>query len=130
MSTVRPNLQGFARVSESEASCVASTGFSVLSVKKGYDGDYLYHYLFSSHITGQLNALVVGSNYPAINSSDVKGLVIYCPSYEEQREIAEVLNSCDYGIKNLRSQLSCLKQEKKALMQQLLTGKRRVKVDQ
>ena len=128
MSTVRPKLQGFARVSESEASCVAYTGFSVLSVKKGYDGDYLYHYLFSSHITGQLNALVVGSNYPAINSSDVKGLVIYCPPYEEQRAISKVLNNCDQMAEHLRSQLGHLKQEKKSLMQQLLTGKRRVKV--
>ena len=40
-----------------------------------------------------------------------------------------MLNNADQGIELLEQQLSDLKQEKKALMQQLLTGKRRVKVD-
>ncbi len=35
----------------------------------------------------------------------------------------------DDGIRNLLSQLEALKVEKKSLMQQLLTGKRRVKLD-
>jgi type I restriction enzyme S subunit len=50
-------------------------------------------------------------------------------SIEEQQKIASVLSSADREIELLRSKLTALKQEKKALMQQLLTGKRRVKVD-
>lgn len=129
-ATVRPNLQGFARVKEQHKSCIASTGFAVLSPKTGTCIDYVYHYLFGAHISGQINALVVGTNYPAINSSDVGGLCIYCPSYEEQLRIANVLNSNDKFIFALQQKLEALKQEKKALMQQLLTGKRRVKVDE
>ena len=128
LATVRPNLQGFAKVREQHEHCIASTGFAVLTPKKGTCGDYVYHYLFGSHITGQINALVVGTNYPAINSSDVSGLCIYCPHYEEQIEIAKVLNSSDELINALQQKLEALKQEKKALMQQLLTGKRRVLV--
>ncbi|MCC5853702.1 MAG: restriction endonuclease subunit S [Alkalimonas sp.] len=128
LATVRPNLQGFAKVSEQHEHCIASTGFAVLTPKKGTCGDYVYHYLFGSHITGQINALVVGTNYPAINSSDVSGLCIYCPHYEEQVEIAKVLNSSDELINALQQKLEALKQEKKALMKQLLTGKRRVLV--
>jgi type I restriction enzyme S subunit len=49
---------------------------------------------------------------------------------EEQKEIAAVLTTADQEIETLQSQLDGLKQEKKALMQTLLTGKRRVSVDE
>jgi type I restriction enzyme S subunit len=48
----------------------------------------------------------------------------------EQQKIAAVLTSTDKEIELLEQQLAYLKQEKKALMQQLLTGKRIVKVEQ
>ncbi|WP_299141025.1 restriction endonuclease subunit S [uncultured Vibrio sp.] len=130
LSTVRPNLKGFAKVSGNHADCIASTGFSVLTPKKRVSGDYIYQYIFSSHVTGQIDSLVVGSNYPAINSSDVAGLKVYCPTYEEQQKIASVLTVADKEIEVLEVKLAHFKQEKKALMQQLLTGKRRVKVNE
>ncbi|WP_025793969.1 restriction endonuclease subunit S [Vibrio parahaemolyticus] len=128
MSTVRPNLKGFAKVTSCYADCIASTGFAVLTPKKKVSGDYIYQYIFSAHVTGQIDSLVVGSNYPAINSSDVSGLKVYCPAFEEQQKIASVLSAADKEIELLEAKLAHLKQEKKALMQQLLTGKRRVKV--
>lgn len=48
----------------------------------------------------------------------------------EQEKIVEVLTAADKTIEALQQKLASLKQEKKALMQQLLTGKRRVKVDE
>ncbi|RUO28755.1 restriction endonuclease subunit S [Aliidiomarina sanyensis] len=51
-------------------------------------------------------------------------------SIEEQQKIATVLSSAEQEISALQQKLDALKQEKKALMQQLLTGKRRVKVDE
>ncbi|ODM56932.1 restriction endonuclease subunit S [Vibrio harveyi] len=128
MSTVRPNLKGFAKVTSCYADCIASTGFAVLTPKKKVSGDYIYQYIFSAHVTGQIDSLVVGSNYPAINSSDVSGLKVYCPAFEEQQKIASVLTAVDKDIELLEAKLAHLKQEKKALMQQLLTGKRRVQV--
>ena len=50
------------------------------------------------------------------------------PCFEEQQKIAAVLFTADQEIETLQKKLDCLKQEKKALMQQLLTGKKRVKV--
>ncbi|SBS63560.1 restriction endonuclease subunit S [Vibrio atlanticus] len=128
LSTVRPNLKGFAKVTRSYSECIASTGFSVLTSKKQVSADYVYQYIFGAHITGQIDSLVVGSNYPAINSSDVGGLKVYCPTYNEQQKIASVLTAADKEIELLEEKLAHLKQEKKALMQQLLTGKRRVKI--
>ena len=49
---------------------------------------------------------------------------------KEQQKIAAVLSAADAEISTLEKKLACLKDEKKALMQQLLTGKRRVKVDE
>lgn len=51
-----------------------------------------------------------------------------CPLLEEQQKIAAVLSTADEEITALQQKLDALKQEKKALMQQLLTGKRRVLV--
>ncbi|PQK94193.1 restriction endonuclease subunit S [Pantoea ananatis] len=55
---------------------------------------------------------------------------IYIPSdVNEQKAIVEALNTASREMENIEFQLKNLKQEKKALMQQLLTGKRRVKVE-
>lgn len=50
------------------------------------------------------------------------------PSMEEQGKIAEVLDKAEQEIEEHRNQLTALKEQKKGLMQQLLTGKVRVKV--
>lgn len=52
------------------------------------------------------------------------------PPLEEQQKIASVLTAADKEIEVLEAKLAHFKQEKKALMQQLLTGKRRVKVEE
>ncbi|MBC2606088.1 restriction endonuclease subunit S [Pelagicoccus albus] len=64
-----------------------------------------------------------------VNPKDLLNLKINAPSLEEQKAIAAALNTADAEIATLQQKLDRLKQEKKALMQQLLTGKRRVKVD-
>ena len=57
-----------------------------------------------------------------------KAYTLTIPSLDEQKRIAAVLSTADQEISALQQKLDALKQEKKALMQQLLTGKRRVKV--
>ena len=54
---------------------------------------------------------------------------LYTPSIEEQKKIATVLTNADREIELLEKQLANFQQEKKALMQVLLTGKKRVRVD-
>lgn len=62
-------------------------------------------------------------------SSFLKEKIGIPSSIEEQQAIAEALNNADREIETLQKKLGHLKNEKKALMQQLLTGKRRVKVE-
>lgn len=126
MSTVRPNLQGFSLIQDDVKDLIASTGFAVITAKK-CSSDYLFQYLFSSVIERQLYQLLVGSNYPAINSSDVKKLKIILPPLPEQKAIAQLLSIWDTAI-NQNNQLIAQKElRKKWLMQNLLTGKKRLK---
>ena len=129
ISTVRPNLLGFARVTEEYQNCIASTGFAVVTPKPEADASYLLHYLFSHHMKSQFHSLVVGSNYPAINSSDVLKLKVRLPSVDEQCKVGAVLNGCDEEVTALIGQIENLCTQKKALMQRLLTGEWRVKVE-
>lgn len=61
-----------------------------------------------------------------INTSDFFKLKILLPSAEEQKAIAEVLTSTDNEISQLKHKLELFKKQKKYLMQQLLTGKKRL----
>ncbi|APE05009.1 hypothetical protein BM528_03835 [Alteromonas sp. RW2A1] len=65
---------------------------------------------------------------PSVNQSDLNKFKLTYPKRIEQEKIASVLANADQEIELLEQQLADLKQEKKALMQQLLTGKRRVKI--
>jgi len=128
MATVRPNLQAFALAKKEHQGMIASTGLAVLTPKKDFNIKYLYHYLYSHHMSSQFYALTVGSNYPAINSSDVKRLKIRIPTdNEEINKIESTLTKIDKEIKSLRKNKALMITQKKGLMQQLLTGKTRVK---
>jgi type I restriction enzyme, S subunit len=127
MSMVRPNLEGFAHISGEASNIIVSTGFAVITVEKA-DPSFIYHALFGSKIVGQLNRLLVGSGYPAINSTDVEELVLALPcKLDEQRKIAEILSTWDEALEKVDALIEAKERRKKALMQQLLTGKKRVK---
>lgn len=71
----------------------------------------------------------LGATINSINGSDLRNFSFLIPSAKEERDaIASVLTAADLEIDILQKKLDCLQQEKKALMQQLLTGKKRVKV--
>ncbi|GBR46749.1 restriction endonuclease subunit S [Acetobacter pomorum] len=102
-------------------------GISSIRVKKGNSQEFAYQYFLS--IEDRWDRLAQGSTFEAVNGDDIKKLTIQLPSLPEQKAIAAVLSTTDEEIAAIESDLSRLRQEKKALMQQLLTGKRRVKVD-
>jgi type I restriction enzyme S subunit len=69
-----------------------------------------------------------GSAQPKINKAVCEKIPVRFPVLKEQQKIASVLINADKEIELLEQQLADLKQEKQALMQQLLTGKRRVNI--
>ena len=89
-------------------------------------------YWFSSNpIRHLLRSTATGTSgsMKNITKSDVLNISITYPCLREQQKIATVLTNADREIELLEQQLADLKQEKKALMQVLLTGKKRVVVD-
>ncbi len=121
MSTVRPNLKAFAYVSDERKNLICSTGFSVLSEKKEtLLSKYIFYNLFSYQSEKYYFACVVGSNYPALNNSDVKKLPIPIPPLKEQEKIAEILSTCDKVIELKEKLIEQTKQQKKYLMHALL----------
>lgn len=86
-------------------------------------------FLFYTLNGSDLKYLISGSGQPQI-TGNIKTHIINLPCIEEQQMIATVLSAADAEISTLEKKIACLKEEKKALMQQLLTGKRRVKVDE
>lgn len=70
-----------------------------------------------------------GTHMPRADWNVVKDFLIPTPPLDEQQKISTVLTAADQEITTLQQQLDHLKQEKKALMQQLLTGKRRVQIN-
>ena len=72
--------------------------------------------------------LQTGGAQPHVYSSDIKSLIVPELDIAEQKAIADILSKADEEIELLNKKLEAFKLEKKALMQQLLTGKIRVKV--
>jgi len=63
---------------------------------------------------------------PSYNASDLSTIKLYIPSRKEQNAIASVLVNADKEIEMANKKLASLQEEKKGLMQVLLTGERRM----
>ncbi|EMR9378756.1 restriction endonuclease subunit S [Escherichia coli] len=101
---------------------------SVVSAKADNLIDYFYQLLLS--LQDKIYSLQSGGAQPHIYPKDLNSIPLWVPCVKEQQKIATVLSAADAEISTLEKKLACLRDEKKALMQQLLTGKRRVKVDE
>lgn len=128
VSTVRPNLKSHLLATDNENNWICSTGFCIVRCHKNLvEPTYVYHSLFTDDIEYQIKLIVTGSNYPAINSSDVTNLKIYLPSsLAEQQAIASVLSDMDAEIEALEARRDKVRHIKAGMMQELLTGKTRL----
>ena len=96
----------------------------VMKANKDKNSEFLCIYLESLDYK-KFNS---GSAQPKINKAVCEKIPVHFPSLDEQNKIATVLTNADKEIELLEQQLADLQQEKKALMQVLLTGKKRVVV--
>jgi len=76
----------------------------------------------------RIRSIREGSGIPHMPGDFEHWFKFALPTLEEQQAIAEVFRSHRVMADELQAQLTALHQEKAALMQQLLTGKRRVKL--
>ncbi|WP_313473172.1 restriction endonuclease subunit S [Rouxiella badensis] len=100
---------------------------SVIVARDNSDTGYIYQLL--TFRQNKIYSLQSGGAQPHIYPKDLESLSFFIPPLREQKYISSVLAVCDKEVVILEKQLHHLKQEKKALMQQLLTGKRRVNME-
>jgi type I restriction enzyme S subunit len=95
------------------------------------NADYLYALLKTDHYRQIFSAATNASvdRRGSLRWKEFSQIRVPLPSLPEQNQISEVLKLATQEIEANEARLHLLKQEKKALMQQLLTGKRRVQVD-
>lgn len=102
--------------------CDVSDNTLILNVKSCYNFNFAYNQLLYYN----LNKLVFGSGQPLVTAGLLKALKIVLPPFSEQQKIAEILNMWDKAIEKQTQLIKKLELRKKGLMQQLLSGKKRL----
>ena len=105
---------------------IISTYYPVFHFPEG-DSTFFLNYLNRS--SSAFAGYSVGTSQKVLSLNALKAIKARLPKKEEQQKIAAVLSAADQEISALQQKLDALKLEKKALMQQLLTGKRRVVIE-
>ncbi|MFB1082480.1 restriction endonuclease subunit S [Jeotgalibacillus sp. JSM ZJ347] len=88
--------------------------------------EYVYHWLNQKSVRNYFNVIKTGQAYPQISLKQVRETEIKIPEKNQQQKIASILSTWDKAI-DLKEKLIALKKEqKKGLMQKLLTGEKRI----
>ena len=126
----RQNLHngGVAIVPKNCDGLIASNAISSFENRKNVNIRFILSIMSTAHFRFLVDNLTGGTGQKEVSVGELLKMHILAPNYEEQNKIATALSTADREIELIQTQLEALKQEKKALMQQLLTGKRRVKV--
>lgn len=88
---------------------------------------YMY-YALKQYLPKRIMRTKSNSNTPYIVKDTLFDMELLLPSDVEQKLIAKLISSADKEIETQRKKLEALRHQKQGLMQQLLTGKTRVKV--
>lgn len=108
---------------------VFHNNFFLIDFNRGkINKNFLYYYLSSELMQLKIEIAAGSTTIPDLNHGDFYKLPLVIPGKEEQAKIAEKLSTLDKLISNRNLKLEKIKNMKKGLMQDLLTGKVRVKV--
>ncbi len=95
---------------------------------KDSDPSFLYANICSHDFFAHCERMKTATGIAHITMKDIRDFKVPGITRTEQNAIGQVFEGCDGEVSDLVAQLQKLRTEKKALMQQLLTGKRRVVV--
>ena len=124
VSTVRPNLNAVAVVEEeTENLLVGSTGYCVLRCKDTMDVRYLFNFCQSQYFVDDMSSQATGASYPAVSNGIVRSSLIPCYSIEEQKEIAEKMDTVSELLALRKQQLAELDELTKSRFIELFIGK-------
>lgn len=109
---------------------IVSPAYIVLKPKQKINDEFYKQYFKSYEFIGRLATAVIGiRDGKQISYDDFCIVKIPFPTYEKQTAIAQVLQTTDKEIQLLKTKLEKLKEQKKGLMQVLLTGRKRLRIN-
>ncbi len=91
------------------------------------DSSYLYLLINTAEYQKRIVLDSIGGAQPNVSPSDLEDFPVLLPPLPEQRAIARVISIWDRGIRQLTELIGAKLRFKQGLMQQLLTGERRLK---
>lgn len=115
MSVVPPDLEG----------ANLTQGTARISVKSGHCAPFVKYALQSPQVSRHIERIAKGSTFREISIDQLRKTEILLPPLEEQSRIAAVLATWDRAEASMEMILRAKRRLKRALLQQLLTGKRR-----
>lgn len=101
-------------------------GFKNICPYSNYNLDFIYYKLLVEK--RRFISKSSGSTFLELSTTDFRNFKILVPSLKEQQKIASVLSNFDTEIEHLVQHKKALVQQKQGLMQQLLSGEKRVKI--
>lgn len=108
-----------------------STEFHVVRARDEWSAKFIYHVTCSRKFRslGELN-MQGSAGQKRVPTDYLRKYKFFMPrSREEQARVAQTLDLCDSLFQALQEDMRALREQRACLMQQLLTGKRRVKLD-
>jgi len=125
VSSVRPNLQAIAHITDANH-LVTSTGFFVVSVRKNkLVPRFCYYLMLSEGAKQYFDARAIGVGYPAVGDKDFTTIHFRLPPAEEQRRITSYLDhactAIDGTIKAKQKQLESLAELRESIIHKAVT---------
>lgn len=117
--------KGTVAISLKEVTCNQSLAAYILD-KESFQPLFVFFYLTTRY--WHLRALAGGDDRAGLNLGLLRIVECPLPPFPEQKKIADILSEADAKIEKEEQEKAQLEQLKKGLMQQLLTGQKRVKV--
>lgn len=112
-------------ISIAKIECTTNQGFQSLVCNHKYvDYEFMY-YMLHQHIN-TLKKLANGSTFMEISANEIRKIKLILPPLAEQEKIAEILSLWDKAIEQTRQLILYKEKQKKGLMQNLLTGRKRL----
>lgn len=120
--------QGVAGLSQIEG--IVSPAYTILIPSKQIDGQFAAYLFKTAPMIHKFhrNSQGLVDDTLSLKYHNFARIHVTIPAVPEQKRVAAVLNTCDEEIKLLEKQLEALKEQKRGLMQKLLTGEVRVKI--
>ncbi|XHN45605.1 hypothetical protein O1Q81_01647 [Lonepinella sp. MS14436] len=123
ISTVRPNLKGFAYVEKEIENGIFSTGFAILNSKNTdvlLDKMVFYTFMYSKNMMQQMEHAMPKGQYPSINKTDIENFMFTVMPIETQQSIVAQISEYEDKIREAEQVIASTAEKKKGILEKYL----------